>query len=69
MGEFTRIAYMPNAGATYVFRSKTAGTYIPVYEPGDSYEVVEFNASRASDLYSGSSLQNKALQLLPCIRY
>lgn len=38
-------------------------------EAGDLSAKIEFAASRSSIIYSGTTMQPKALNCLPCIRY
>lgn len=65
----------PNAGAPNAFWS-SGGTeesydlYEIAYDTRtDNANVITFDASRNSSVYNGTTMQPKALSVLPCIRY
>ena len=57
--------------ASGAFVSTTAGSagVLSFGTSDHSYHIVSFDASNSSSIYSGSDLQTKSLQTLPCIRF
>ena len=68
IGSFTRNERQAFAGATGCFTKAGETSDFYAKEQGAGYDRVNINASLSNSAYTGTILQPKALQVLPCIR-
>lgn len=57
-----------NSGVFVAYNSVEKG-YSPGTDQATTYRNLSFDLSRVSSIYSGSKMQSKALQTLPCIKF
>lgn len=57
-----------NSGVFVAYNSVEKG-YSPGSDQATTYRNLSFDLSRVSSIYSGSKMQSKALQTLPCIKF
>lgn len=57
-----------NSGVFVAYNSVEKG-YSPGSDQATTYRNLSFDLSRGSSIYSGSKMQSKALQTLPCIKF